>query len=240
MQHSLRQSLPALLLAGIVLPGPAAAVALGQVDTFENGTTQGWVVNLLGLGFHPAPPVNQASGGPGGADDNFLQLTALGGAGAGSRLSVINPSQWAGDYTGAGVVRIGMDLNNFGSTDLALRLYLANPLGAPPTDYAITDAVLLPGGSGWRHAEFALDPLSLIALAGNVNTLLQNVTELRLFHGPDAAFPGPDIVAQLGVDNIAALPAAVPLPAALPLLGAGLIGLVCAGRTRPGGRVSAV
>lgn len=45
-------------------------------------------------------------------------------------------------------------------------------------------------GGGWTHAEFALDPPSLIALTGDVQTLLANVTALRILHSPDAAFAG--------------------------------------------------
>ena len=36
---------------------PATAVTLGQVDDFEDGTTQGWVVALgPGGGVHPVTP----------------------------------------------------------------------------------------------------------------------------------------------------------------------------------------
>ena len=59
-----------------------AQVTAGQVDTFEGGTTQGWVV---GDPSHPAPPTNIATGGPAGAGDNYLQLTAVGGGAAAER-----------------------------------------------------------------------------------------------------------------------------------------------------------
>lgn len=91
-----------LLLVATAGTASAAPISLGQVDTFEDGTVQNWVVGLLGAP-HPAPPANIPTGGPGGADDNFMVLTALGGQGAGSRLSAINLAQWAGDYLGGGV-----------------------------------------------------------------------------------------------------------------------------------------
>ena len=89
----------------------ASGAVIGQVDNFEDGTTQGWVVGLLGAPS-PAPPQNIPNGGPLGAGDNYLQLTSVGGSGAGNRLVVINLAQWAGNYTAAGVTFIGMDLRN--------------------------------------------------------------------------------------------------------------------------------
>jgi hypothetical protein len=208
---------------------PASALVLGQADTFEDGTTQNWVV---GTGFgvvHPAPPTNVADDGPLGAGDNFLLLTAVGGGGSGSRLTTLNLGQWAGDYTATGITAIAMDLKNLGASDLSIRLYLENPMAAPPTDEAVTSSViLLPAGGGWTHAQFMIDPLVLTVLAGDVNTLLSNVTVLRILHNPLADFPGASVTALLGVDNITALPAgpgSIPEPSAFSLLALGLAGL---------------
>ena len=49
-------------------------------------------------------------------------------AGRDPRLVVIAGPAWNGDYLGAGVGQLSMDLANFGSTDVSLRLFLA---GAP-------------------------------------------------------------------------------------------------------------
>jgi hypothetical protein len=210
----------------------ASAVAIGIPDTFEDGTTQDWIVSLLGMP-HPAPPVNVPTGGPGGVDDNFLQLTALGGGGAGSRLTVINLAQWAGDYLTLGVSTISMDVRNFGSTDLALRLFFEDPMGGPPTNTAITDEVIVPAGGDWAHVAFNVGLLDLVALTGSVDTLLGNVTAIRLFHSPGAAFPGPPVVALLGVDNIVASAAVTaPEPGATILLLAALVGMEARRRRR--------
>lgn len=224
-----------LLAVNVIWFPVASALVIGQADTFEDGTTQNWLVGILGT-LHPAPPVNVPDGGPAGGGDNYLRLTSVGGQGAGSRLTVVNPaSQWAGDYTAAGITRISMDLINLGETDLSIRLLLENPKAGPPTDEAITSAFFLPAGSGWTHIDFAIDPASLIELLGDVNTLLSDVTALRIFHSPNDAFPGPSVVAMLGVDNItAASVRAVPEASALSLLLLGLVGIPVAKKARLG------
>lgn len=222
-----------LLLLCLVQSPRAFAVTIGQMDTFEDGTTDGWLVGLLGAP-HPAPPQNIASGGPSGAADNYLQLTAVGGAGAGNRLSAINLDQWAGDYIGAGVNAIAMDLNNLGTTDLSLRLLLWAGVAGPPTDVAIsTTAVFLPAGSGWTSVLFPIMSDDLTILGGSVTNALTNTTELRLFHSPTIAFPGPSVATTLGVDNIQArgVPpgsgsSTVPEPSTAVLVGTGIAALL--------------
>ncbi len=215
------------------LSSPVHAVTVGLVDDFEDGSVAGWRVNLLNLGAHPAPPQNMATGGPGGAGDNFLQLTSIGGTGAGSRLAAANTAQWAGDYLAEGVAGITMDVNNFSETDLYLRLYFENPMGGAPTDAAFSaDPIFVPSGSGWMKISFAIDAAALTLQTGSLDTLLMNVTALRIFHSEGDGFPGEMIVANLGIDNIAAIgTSTVPLPAAAPLFAFGLA--LFAWRRRP-------
>jgi hypothetical protein len=213
-----------LLLTGLLPVTPAVAVTLGQTDNFEDGTTQGWLVGLLGAP-HPAPPQNIPSGGPAGTDDNFLLLTSVGGAGAGSRLTAINlGAQWAGDYLASGVGTILMDVNNFGDSDLSLRLLVADPTVGPPDNQAFsTNPVIVLAHSGWTRVIFPFSPGDLTPDLGSVVTALTNATELRIFHSTAVDFPGEAVVAKLGVDNITA----VPLPStALLLLGSGLLALL--------------
>ena len=217
-------------LFALIALSAAQAATIGQIDTFEDGTTQGWTVGLLGA-VHPAPPANVADGGPLGAGDNYLALTSLGGSGAGSKLVVLNPAQWAGDYLTLGLTTITMDLRNSGTTDLSIRLYLENPVTGLPTDDAVTDSVFLPAGGGWTHASFDVSEAGLTVLNGTAANLLSGVTILRIIHSPAPEFPGPSIVALLDVDNICAggdcenPGGAVPEPSTMGLAAAGLVGI---------------
>ena len=94
-----------------------------------------------------------ATGGSAGAGDQYLKITSQGGSGPGSRLVVLNASQWTGNFLF--ISGIGMDLINLGATDLQIRLLFEDPMGGPPTDEAVsTSPFLLPAGSGWVHAFF--------------------------------------------------------------------------------------
>ena len=209
----------------------AQGVTLGQTDTFQDGTTMGWFVP----GASPAPPVNVSSGGPGGAGDAFLRLIATGSAGPGSRLSVLNGSQWTGDYSAAGVTVIRMDVHNLGPEELHLRLLFEDFEGAgPPANLALSaSAVIVPAGSGWITVDFPIGPTDLVVdTFGTVMGALSDTDTLRIFHNPAATFPGPGagippVSATLGVDNISGqiLTAEVPVPPTILLIFAGLVGL---------------
>lgn len=215
-------SIAALLLQ----PSPALAIPLTP-DTFEDGTTQGWIVNLLGMGVHPAPPVNVPTGGPGGADDNYLLLTAVGGVGQASRMTGMNLAQWTGDYLAAGFNAIALHANNFGPDDLHLRLAFEDPLIGPPTNIAFsTDPIVVPAGSGWVPIAFPIAPAFLTAGLGTVNAALANTTLLRIYHSVGANFPNPvvpipSVSAELGLDNIRVIPE----PSSLLLVAGGLAAL---------------
>jgi hypothetical protein len=208
-----------MLALSAMLSGRARAATIGQIDTFQDGTTQGWVTALLGSP-NPSPPVNVPSGGPLGAGDGFLQLTSLGTLGPGGRLVAINPAQWTGNYIAAGITSISMDFKNLGATDIFLRLLFEDPMLAPPVDVATTSAVFLAAGGGWTSISFSVAAANLTAISGSVNTVLQNTTAFRIFNSQDPTFPGPPSESILGVDNIRA--DGVPEPGAWTMFAGGL------------------
>jgi PEP-CTERM motif len=224
--HSFKSIAVMFVVGTVVTAAPSLAIPI-TVDTFEDGTTQGWVVNVVGMGNHPAPPVNIPDGGPLGAGDNYLRLTSIAGIQSGSRLSVSNFSQWAGDYIAEGVTAITMNANNLGNTDLFLRLAFEDPIPGPPNNIAYSsDPIFLAAGSGWTTLMFPVGPSFLTAGLGGVETALRNTTLIRLYHSeadnfPNPVFPIESIDAQLGVDNIAAV-TAIPEPATLLLLATGI------------------
>jgi hypothetical protein len=197
------------------------AAPITIIDTFS-ADEENWFAGGLGPpgGTPPVPPTRIPTGGPAGVGDGFLQITAIGGEGPGSRLVAINTAQWAGDYLAAGINAISMDLQNQSPTELVIRLLFENPLGGPPTDEGITSfGAVLPANSDWMHFVFPIRPSDLEAEIGDMNVLLSNVTLIRIIHSvePDDADP---VTAQLGVDNIGVT--LVPEPATIFLMMAGL------------------
>jgi len=207
----------------VVTALPARALTLGQIDDFQDGTTDGWRV---GSGTQPG---NIANGGPSGAGDRYIQMTSTGGGGTDSRLVVFNASQWLGNYSGAGVTGIGMDLANFGTSPLSMRLafFISRPVG-----YSTTLAFSLPADSNWHHAFFPLSAANFTAVGSpstSFDNLLTNFTgQLRILDSSSPSVEGDVIAAVLGVDNVQA----VPEPSTLALVGAALLVIFIGRRSR--------
>lgn len=218
MRWSVRCS--CVLSAHVALLAGAAStqgVVIDQIDTFGDGSTNNWAI-----GAAAPQPANIGTGGPAGAGDRFLQLTADGARGGG-RLTVFNRDQWLGDYVSAGVTGVRMDLRNFSSTPLRVRIALKQDASAGAPGFATTDGFVLPADGQWHQAVFAISELEMTRLNSadlDFNTLLSNPGEFRILHSLDTSLNGDPIVAQLGVDNIRAIPAPGAL-AALMLLGMG-------------------
>ena len=221
------------LLSWLGATAARAAVVAGQVDDFENGALQSWDTGPNNIN----PGVNVSGGGPAGADDNFLRLTANGG-GSGGRLVAFNQDQWKGNYLAAHVDEIRMEVNSFlvasppatGQETLNLRLILFDTIDGI-TLSTVANVFVTPG-SGWQTVTFPLTAANLTG--GNIATALANVTELDLVHSRtnEPLFlraSSPPVVAQLGVDNIRAVP--VPEPA-----GVGVAGVMLAARVMSRGR----
>ncbi len=184
----------------VVSCGTAAGITLNQVDSFQ-GSTDNW-----------ARGTEINDGGPTGTGDGFLQVSS-GSFGGRSKLITFNQSQWTGDYVAAGVCSVSMSLKNFGSSALPIRITIRDQTGGQTTPgYSSTNPLMLPADGQWHTAQFNLTAADMTAVNPFGGTLdpfsvvLANVADFRLLSATAPAIVGDAISAQIGVDEITALP----------------------------------
>jgi len=189
------------LFFSVFISASVCAQTVGQVDDFEDGTVQGWILGPFAT--PPNPPTNQTTGGPAGVNDNFLQYSSTGINGTqGSKMIILNQdARWTGDFTGAGIVRIKMDVRVSGA-DLDLRVALTGSGGRIST----TNAVTVTAGSGWASIIIPIESADMETVPGgsSVSGTLADVTEMRILSNPSPSFLGETIAATLDIDNIEA------------------------------------
>ena len=170
---------------------------IGQVDDFQDGTTMGW-----GPGPFVTPAVNMPDSGPMGAGDNFLFVSP------GSRLAAFNiAARWTGDYLGAGVNAVSVDLRTTHTTPLAIRVVLIGPTKSDR--WTSTNAFTLPNDGNWYRRVFSLDETALTRVLGlsTYNDVITNVERIMFRHNIGApSSQGSFTTATMGVDNARALP----------------------------------
>ena len=186
-------------LTSVCLLGNAQAITLGQIDNFQDGSTQGWGWG----GASPGAPSNVPNGGPAGTGDNYLNVTSTGIGSAGSKMAVINGSQWQGDYVAAGVATVTASAINLGATELNLRFGV---LGGTGTWFVSTTPIVVPVGSGWQNISFDISESAMSAVLGfeTYANVFSTVFQARFLSNPFADYRGETIAAQLGLDNISA------------------------------------
>lgn len=182
---------------GFVAGPSILTIVAGQVDSFDSDLS-GWETGSSQAGS----PNWEADGGRLGTGDGFMRVTSKGGEGAGSRLSVYNLGQWAGDYTTAGVDSITFDVKNLGESELRIRLVVES---SGPR-YITSEFFPLPVGKDWVTASFSLLEADLTNIPRTVDyaSVMADVTSLRIVHSDSTDFPPVPIVAEIGVDNILA------------------------------------
>ena len=180
-------------------------VVAGHLDNFEDGTVQGWNIDLFGAGA-PNPPININTGGPAGVDDNFLQYTTTGNPGGpGSKMIVFQfDSNWMGNYTSQSIVAIKLDVKAEAS-NINLRVAFNGDGG----EMCTTNAIVIPAGSGWNSVTIPItsSDFTLVDGGSNVSATLANVTEMRILSSPTPAWRGqafPGVPTTMGLDNITA------------------------------------
>ncbi len=182
-----------------LLTGQAMAIGLGNLDDFEDETTQGWSQGPVS----PNPPIVIPGGGDGGGEDAYLEVSANGGPGAGGRLVVFNEDpRWTGDWIAAGVNKIRINLANFGASDLQFRVAVGNPQSA--FCYSLTTPVNVPADAVWRNFEILIDESTMTQVSGAVSfaDALANVNQLRLLSSAAPSCQGDQAEAFLGIDDV--------------------------------------
>ncbi|MEM9236822.1 MAG: hypothetical protein AAGB14_08590 [Verrucomicrobiota bacterium] len=179
------------------------AVSLLQVETFDSPT--GWTSGNP----NPNPPQINPVAGPGGIGDPGLLVSSSVGSSAGSRLVTFNTTDWTGNYSGAGVTALSMDLRNTGSDDLFVRIAVNGPGG-----WFVTDSQEVGSGLGYATFLFDITPVSLSPaqdrsspLGNDVDATLASVTQARILHNATGGLAiGAVANAELRIDNITAVP----------------------------------
>lgn len=181
----------------------------GQVDTFEDGTSQGW-----GAGNANSTTViatSEADLGPGGLGDSALQTTFN------LRAAFLNQdARWIGDYTAAGISAIEVDVNNTTTVDLNLRLGIRGPddpflFPQGGGDSWITNSQTVTANSGWTTLTFGITAADITSpgTGADASAALTDVQQLRFIDNAAAEFKGRDVDANenftILVDNITAI-----------------------------------
>lgn len=190
----------AFSLAVFLSAASALAVTIGQIDTFQDGLDN-WQGGMGGFTLAP-------TGGPAGSGDQYLQLNS-GASPLPPRLAAFNDSQWLGNFTAAGVTEVGVDLLNSGTTSLSMRVAIREAAGGSTTPgYASTNPFILPPDGLWHHAVFDLNAASLTGFNSPqpLSVDLANVKDFRILESAAPSGVGDMVTAQVGVDNVTALP----------------------------------
>ena len=183
----------------VVVAGLASAVELTRLDDFSDGTVMGWVEG----GSSPNPPINVPNGGPLGAGDAYLENTSVGGSGAGSKMIMFNNAQWTGDYNVLGPwLAIRAHMANFGTQILDMRVAVEGANGAW---FASSTSMAIPADGMWYEVVFDLteSDMVLVGGSGTLDSVLDDVVEMRILSSVAPDWRGDSIQGVLGVDNIA-------------------------------------
>ncbi|MEN3324355.1 T9SS type A sorting domain-containing protein [Mariniflexile soesokkakense] len=187
------------ILSILISTSVSSQVVAGQIDDFENGTAQSWEEGG-GSSSSPNPPVNISTGGPNGANDNFLRNVSSGGFGAGSKMIMFNQNQWTGNYTGQSIVAIKFKAKAT-TNSLNLRIAFDGTGGRICT----TNAFTITSGSPWTDVTIPISASDFTLVGGtNISQTLQNVNTMRILSSSSPAWEGAAISATLDIDVIEA------------------------------------
>jgi hypothetical protein len=247
----------AIAMAMLLTPDAHAthAIAVGQLDDFQDGTDQNW-------GCKQTPPLpdkctvtNISTGGPDGVGDRYLEVVPIPPPAGPGRLGANNKCQWGSgasycsppvgpndlaDYVTNNIVAIAVDLYNWGPNVVHMGLLLTGNFDTCGR-WTTANPVVLNVDSGWQHVVFNLSEPHLIEVqlpdppppTTNLIGCLRRMKRIVIHHEPDPANwsinTTPQVNATLGIDNVEAIPE----PSHAVLLGAALLGLLALARRGP-------
>jgi len=247
------------LLALALGSSTASAVTInsGLLNDFEDSSVHGWTYGGSSAKKDPSilPKVVQEENG-----NKYLQVTSTGGGttgrGPGSRMTVINETEWRGNYITAGVGSIQVKMKNMGDEMLYMRAGFTTR-ALEEWHFAASDTYLeLPADGKWYDLSFAIDAENITAFLGSeaeccftkwdFDEVIGGVNQLKFHNGKDAHFwNGAKISSVLGIDDIRVTSevsqsiilsdgdlAPVPVPAAAWLFMTGLFGIAGISRKR--------
>jgi len=235
----------------------AVTINSSLLNDFEDFSVHGWTYGGSSAKADPSilPKVVQEANG-----NKYLQVTSTGGGtsgrGPGSRMSVINETEWRGNYNSAGVGSVLAKMKNMGDESLYMRAAFTTRT-LEEWHFAASDTYLeLPADGKWYDLSFAIDAENITAFLGNsgeccftkwdFDEVMGGVNQFKFHNGKDAHFwGGAKISSVLGIDDISVSSevsqsiilsagelAPVPVPAAAWLFMTGLLGVAGISRKR--------
>lgn len=181
-------------------------VSANQVDDFEDGTTQNWIIGSPSTAV--SPPANVATDGPDGVDDNYLTYTSTPPAtgGAGSKMVIFSAgAQWSSNFVSEGVVAIKFDVRVL-TNDLNLRIAFQGPNGKR---ICSTNAINVVAGSGWQSVTMPISASDFTSISGStsvsISDALSAVNTMRILSSNAPTWTNADtVISTINLDNITA------------------------------------
>lgn len=211
------------LTASLAFGFSAFAQTLGFIDDFSGPDTNGW--NSINVNSNPG------TGGVGGAGDGYLNIAQF--PDAFNFGSHNDGSNYAGNWTAAGITQVSFYLNDVNSDeDFSFHFLVTGDEDAPTGESSwLYNAGFNPPNGGWQ--QYTVDLTSdanwtRIRGQGSFADVLAAVADAHFRHDLEPYTTHPDMIAgDIGIDNIALVPA----PGALSLL-AGCVGAFARRRVR--------
>ena len=182
----------------------AAAVTLGQIDDFEDSTTQNWTEG----GASSNPPTNEA-GGPAGSTRYLSNVSSGAICCGGTKMTMFNDSQWSGDYISAGITEVHamVRVDPSSASALSLRVGFREATQGGQLGFGSVAPVVVPNDGTWYDVTFPIGPGDLAPYGGTGLTYeetLSNVGQFRIYHSEEQSWQGQPIAATMGIDDISA------------------------------------